>query len=60
MMQGQVTFFDVIVEYDNQVVSPTWTTSYVDDVCNNRAHVLNETTSTSNTPWQYGVNTNLM
>ena len=39
---GQVTFFDIKVEYDNQPVEPKWTTDYVDDVCNNRAHILNE------------------
>eukprot|EP01147_Barroeca_monosierra_P007226 gene7226-9689_t len=40
---GEVTFYDIKVQFNNQTVSPTWTTSYVDDVCNNRAHVLNET-----------------
>jgi hypothetical protein len=55
---GQVTFYDIKVEYDNvQVcdafltltaqVTPTWTTSYVDDNCNNRAHVLNRSPSFS-------------
>ncbi len=41
---GQVTFFDVRVEYDNQPIVPAWKTGIVDDVCNNRAHVLNATT----------------
>jgi hypothetical protein len=40
---NQVTFYDIVVEYDNQVVSPKWSTSYVDNACNNRAHILNET-----------------
>ncbi|EDQ92848.1 uncharacterized protein MONBRDRAFT_35477 [Monosiga brevicollis MX1] len=39
-----VTFYDIAVQYDNQTVAPTWTTAYVDDNCNNRAHILNETT----------------
>merc|ERR1719231_508378 len=40
---GEVTFYDIVMEYEGQRVSPKWTTDYVDDVCNNRAHVLNET-----------------
>ena len=40
----QVTFYDIKVEYDNAPVSPKWTTAYVDDACNNRVHILNETT----------------
>eukprot|EP00051_Salpingoeca_urceolata_P033523 m.21088 g.21088 ORF g.21088 m.21088 type:complete len:141 (-) comp6330_c0_seq2:119-541(-) len=39
-----VTFYDIKVQYDGQTVAPQWTTSYVDDVCNNRAHVVNSTT----------------
>ena len=34
------TFFDIKIEYDNQPVTPTWTTSYVTDICNCRAQVL--------------------
>eukprot|EP00052_Salpingoeca_macrocollata_P001027 m.23417 g.23417 ORF g.23417 m.23417 type:complete len:253 (-) comp11046_c0_seq1:80-838(-) len=41
---GEVTFFDISVEYDNQKVSPTWTTAFVDDNCNNRAHIVDEST----------------
>jgi len=41
---NQVTFYDIIVQYEGETVSPKWTTSYVDDVCNCRAHILNETT----------------
>jgi Peptidase A4 family len=40
---GIVTFYDIDLEYNGQPVSPTWTTSYVDDNCNCRAHVGNET-----------------
>eukprot|EP00053_Salpingoeca_punica_P004877 m.51421 g.51421 ORF g.51421 m.51421 type:complete len:262 (-) comp12988_c0_seq1:46-831(-) len=40
---GEVVFFDIKVEYDNQQVVPIYTTDYVDDNCNNRAHVLNDT-----------------
>jgi hypothetical protein len=34
---------DIVTEYDGAAVTPKWTTSYVDDVCNNRAKVLNNT-----------------
>jgi hypothetical protein len=40
---NQVTFYDIVAQYDGQTVTPKWNTSYVDDACNNRAHVLNET-----------------
>lgn len=40
---NKVVFYDIKVEYDNKPVKPTWTTSYVDDNCNNRAKILNET-----------------
>lgn len=43
---GKVTFYDIAVEYNNQPVTMAWTTGYVDDVCNNRANVVNATTST--------------
>ena len=74
---GEVTFFNITVEYGGQKVrtatlsvmtprssrmcgvnlifvavlffffffaqvSPKWTTAYVDDVCNNRAHIVDE------------------
>lgn len=37
---GQVVFQDLIVECDNKRITPAWTTGYVEDVCNNRAHVV--------------------
>jgi len=40
---NQVTFYDIVVEYDNQAVTPKWNTSYVDNACNCRAKVLSET-----------------
>lgn len=40
---GIVTFYDIKVMYDNKQVNPKWTTSYVDDNCNCRAHILNST-----------------
>jgi len=40
---GEVTFFDIEVEYDGQPVTPTWTTSYVDEVCGFKANILNST-----------------
>jgi len=41
---GEVTFYNIKVEYEGKDVTNTmkWTTAYVDDVCNNRAHVLNQ------------------
>jgi len=41
--EGIVTFYDIKIEYDNAPVSPVFTTGIVDDVCNMRAHILNET-----------------
>jgi len=38
---GIVTFYDIKVEYDNAPVTPQWSTGYVDDNCNCRAHILN-------------------
>lgn len=46
---GQVTFYDIVLEFDNKRVKPLWTTSYVDDNCNTRAHVVN--TSTIQITW---------
>lgn len=55
---GQVTFSDITIQYDGQTVEPTWTTGIVDDVCNNRAKIVNSTTvqitwdtSMPNTHW---------
>eukprot|EP01110_Echinostelium_bisporum_P007129 TRINITY_DN27463_c0_g1_i1.p1 TRINITY_DN27463_c0_g1~~TRINITY_DN27463_c0_g1_i1.p1 ORF type:complete len:223 (-),score=83.68 TRINITY_DN27463_c0_g1_i1:6-674(-) len=41
---NEVTFFDIKVEFDNVQVYPQWKTAYVDDACNNRAHIVNDTT----------------
>lgn len=37
---GQVTFSNIRIFCNNNQIKPRWTTSYVEDVCNNRAHVL--------------------
>jgi hypothetical protein len=36
----KVTFSDIKVKCNDALVSPKWTTSYVEDVCNFRAHVV--------------------
>jgi len=41
---GSVTFYDITIQYDGATVTPAWTTAYVDDVCNNRAHVVDPAT----------------
>jgi len=38
-----VTFYDIAIEYDNQPITPQWSTGIVDDVCNMRAHVVSPT-----------------
>jgi exosome complex RNA-binding protein Csl4 len=38
-----VTFYNIKVEWEGQQVNPKFTTSYVDNVCDCRAHILNET-----------------
>eukprot|EP01060_Flectonema_neradi_P033448 TRINITY_DN5620_c0_g3_i1.p1 TRINITY_DN5620_c0_g3~~TRINITY_DN5620_c0_g3_i1.p1 ORF type:complete len:244 (+),score=68.09 TRINITY_DN5620_c0_g3_i1:56-733(+) len=43
---GIVTFFDIVLEYEGTKVIPAWSTAFVDDKCNNRAHVVNSTTIT--------------
>jgi len=40
---GQVTFYDIELEYDNKPVTPVWTTGYVDEVCEFKAQILNST-----------------
>jgi len=37
---GQVTFTSIRVFCNGTQITPQWTTSYVEDVCNNRAHVI--------------------
>lgn len=40
---NEVTFYDIKIEYDGVQVNPQWKTAFVDDVCNNRAAILNST-----------------
>jgi len=40
---GAVLFYDIILEFNGKRVKPKWTTSFVDDNCNARAHVVNTT-----------------
>eukprot|EP01061_Rhynchopus_euleeides_P036434 TRINITY_DN613_c0_g3_i1.p2 TRINITY_DN613_c0_g3~~TRINITY_DN613_c0_g3_i1.p2 ORF type:complete len:229 (+),score=108.12 TRINITY_DN613_c0_g3_i1:43-729(+) len=40
----KVTFYDIELEYEGKQVNPTWNTSYVDNTCNNRAHIVNSST----------------
>jgi len=42
--EGIVTFQDISVTCNNVQIAPTWTTSYVENVCNFRAHGINATT----------------
>lgn len=41
---NEVTFFDIKIKYDGQTVKPVWKTDIVDDVCNNRAHIIDSNT----------------
>eukprot|EP01116_Phalansterium_solitarium_P014482 TRINITY_DN3217_c0_g1_i1.p1 TRINITY_DN3217_c0_g1~~TRINITY_DN3217_c0_g1_i1.p1 ORF type:complete len:248 (-),score=62.45 TRINITY_DN3217_c0_g1_i1:99-842(-) len=41
---GEVTFYDIEVEYDGKPVTPVWTTGYVDEVCGFKANIINSTT----------------
>eukprot|EP01084_Bolivina_argentea_P155216 270492_1 len=41
-----VTFSNISVEWGGKKADPKWTTAYVDNVCNNRAHVVDESTIT--------------
>jgi hypothetical protein len=41
---GSVTFSNIRVFCDNKQVSPAWTTAFVEDVCNNRASVIDANT----------------
>lgn len=40
---GEITFFDLYAECNGSPLTPSWTTSYVEDVCDFRAHVVNST-----------------
>lgn len=42
----KVEFYDIFVYCNGQKVNPKWTTSYVEDVCDFRAHVINTETVT--------------
>jgi hypothetical protein len=44
--EGIVTFSNIYCECDGVQITPSWTTSYVEDVCNNRANVVNASTIT--------------
>eukprot|EP01013_Petalomonas_cantuscygni_P014810 TRINITY_DN3034_c0_g1_i1.p1 TRINITY_DN3034_c0_g1~~TRINITY_DN3034_c0_g1_i1.p1 ORF type:complete len:275 (-),score=57.58 TRINITY_DN3034_c0_g1_i1:461-1285(-) len=37
---GEVVFRNIQMEYDGEPVTPRWTTAFVDDKCNNRAHIV--------------------
>ena len=39
-----LTFFDITMKFDGTAVEPVWTTNYVDDHCNCRAAVKDEST----------------
>eukprot|EP00475_Leptophrys_vorax_P017552 TRINITY_DN2418_c0_g1_i1.p1 TRINITY_DN2418_c0_g1~~TRINITY_DN2418_c0_g1_i1.p1 ORF type:complete len:275 (+),score=69.42 TRINITY_DN2418_c0_g1_i1:108-932(+) len=41
---NEVTFFDIEIQYDGVTVEPQWKTDIVDDVCENRAHVVDSKT----------------
>lgn len=51
---NSVTFFNISVEYNYQKVAPKWTTDYVDNVCDCRAHVVDE--ATIQITWDSGSN----
>lgn len=41
---GIVTFTNIRMECDNKQVTPNWSTAYVEDVCNNRASIVDPAT----------------
>jgi len=41
---NEVTFFNISIYYNDEKVSPQWSTAYVDNVCDNRATVIDEST----------------
>lgn len=41
---GEVVFKNITIAFDNKVVTPSWTTSFVDDNCNCRAHIVDANT----------------
>ena len=42
--EGVVTFTDIRIEWEGKQETPVWTTGIVDDVCNNRAAIVNAST----------------
>lgn len=42
----KITFNNIVTECDGKKITPDWTTSYVEDVCSFRAHVINPSTVT--------------
>lgn len=43
---GKVTFSNIYMECSGKQVSPVWTTAYVENVCNNRAKIVDPATIT--------------
>ena len=41
---GSVTFSGLKIECDNKAYTPTWKTGFVEDVCNNRATIVDPAT----------------
>jgi len=41
---GEVTFSEIRIFCDNVQITPVWKTAYVEDVCNNRASVVDSST----------------
>jgi len=41
---GEVTFYDIKIQYNNKPVLPQWTTGIVDNTCNCRATVVDDAT----------------
>ena len=50
----QVTFYDITMEFDGKKVQPAWTTAFVDDHCDFRAAIVDE--STIKMTWNTGAN----
>ena len=38
------TFYDIQIQWDGKNLPAVWSTDFVDDVCNMRAHVVNPST----------------
>eukprot|EP01084_Bolivina_argentea_P084854 153413_1 len=48
--ENEIIFYNISIYYNNSKVIPKWTTGHVIDYCNNRAHILNE--SSIKITWQ--------